>query len=335
MVVAHHATSGWSSKFSRDGTWWGGTSGVDIFFAISGFVMAISYVRETSPSPSRYFIARIIRVAPLYWILTVLMLLKMSLFRLHPGLGDPAANTFTISSVLHSLLFIPMASHPIIMQGWTLNFEMFFYLLFALSLFVGPSGIKRFLVPALALCALLGFLRNDSWPGFTTIMDPLMLEFAGGMAIGIVARSKFKAPLLLSSILGSGSLIFLFTLSRNLTHRIRVVEMGIPALLIVYATVRAEGAFFRLLPRWALELGNASYSLYLVHFFVVIGVVFLFKHMWVSPPEWGVVLASLVLSAALAIAVHRFLEKPITEFLMARIPARTPVPRPQIVGVVE
>ena len=107
-----------------------GNAGVDMFFLISGFVMVyISWQRfgERSASIS-FFTRRIIRIVPLYWLVTTVYVL----------LGH-----HTVHSIVTSYLFIPDTSggpanietiHPVVPQGWTLRYEMFFYLLFGVCI---------------------------------------------------------------------------------------------------------------------------------------------------------------------------------------------------------
>jgi exopolysaccharide production protein ExoZ len=318
MVVAYHASLAWSYKFASDGRWQCGASGVDLFFVISGFVMAISYAGKNSPSAGKYLMGRLIRIVPLYWIMTALVLLKMLMVRFHPEIGTLAKNAApTANSVLHSLLFIPLGSHmqPIISQGWTLNFEMFFYMLLALSLYLG-FGMARFLFPVLAFFAILGLFRSDGWPGFTMLFDPLLMEFAGGMAIGIMAKNKIKPALVLSSILGASGLVCMFVLPLSGFRCARLLEWGVPAMLVVNAAVCLESKLSMALPKFVLAVGDASYSLYLSHEFVIQGVPLLHRHQSAIPPEWRVVAVCLVSSVAASLVLYRLVEKPMTKFLM-------------------
>jgi exopolysaccharide production protein ExoZ len=310
MVVAHHATMEWSVQFaSRDERWWGGASGVDLFFVISGFVMAISYAGKNSTSAGKYLAGRFIRIAPLYWIMTAVMILKI---RMVPSRWN---ETPTVNSVLYSLLFITRGAglHPILGQGWTLNYEMFFYMLLALSLYLG-FGAARFLFPVLASCALVGLFRSDSWPGFTEILDPLLLEFLGGLAIGMLAK-KIKIPVTLSAVLGVAGIVFMFASPRPASHGIRFIEWGIPAILVINAAVMLEGWLSQVLPKFLHAVGDASYSLYLSHILAIQAIFILYRH-HSTPNKWGAAAMCLVASVAVSLVLHRMVEKPMTRFLM-------------------
>lgn len=118
-----------------DGLW-----GVDLFFVISGFIMC----HATARSGRNFFLKRIIRIVPLYWLGTLFIYaLALTLPQL---LNTTTANPVDL---LKSLLFIPFIKGgipvPIVFQGWTLNYEMFFYGLFWISLLVSrrPCRTRR------------------------------------------------------------------------------------------------------------------------------------------------------------------------------------------------
>ena len=126
-------------------------AGVDIFFVISGFIMLVTS-RQTSPA--EFMVRRLIRIVPLYWALTLLvsalLILKPELFR---------TTVVTAPFLIKSLLFIPYANPghggevmPILTPGWSLNFEMFFYLIFCFVL-IFPLG-RRILVSGMVFAAL-------------------------------------------------------------------------------------------------------------------------------------------------------------------------------------
>ena len=136
--------------------YWG--SGVDIFFVISGFIMVHTSAELFGrPGAWRIFLGRrIARIVPLYWLLTSLLLIG-SLFvpqLLNVPIGD-------WQHILASYLFIPSLRggseiRPVMALGWTLNFEMFFYLLFAGAMFLPlRRGMAALAVTLLGL-ALIG-----------------------------------------------------------------------------------------------------------------------------------------------------------------------------------
>src|SRR5829696_2873445 len=127
-----------------------GAAGVDIFFVISGFIMWMTTIGDTPTSKPLPFISRrISRIVPLYWVLTTGIVIV--------GLVRPdllSSTVITVWHVLASFFFIPYPHPadngslvPVLIPGWTLNYEMFFYAIFACSLTVKP----KFRLPLLFL----------------------------------------------------------------------------------------------------------------------------------------------------------------------------------------
>ncbi|RYE36510.1 MAG: acyltransferase, partial [Hyphomicrobiales bacterium] len=175
-VLAFHAASRAGISF------WIGEAGVDLFFLLSGFLM-IAISDETS-RPVSFLKDRIGRIVPTYWIATS-VLLCAGLCGLFPQLAIAPVH------VAMSYLFLPSAhpitgmAWPLLIPGWTLNYEMFFYALFALTMGAGTQMRQVIAVAAIlfGLVALGALVRPDALAArFYT--DPILLEFAGGVMIG-------------------------------------------------------------------------------------------------------------------------------------------------------
>jgi exopolysaccharide production protein ExoZ len=251
-----------------------GAGGVDLFFLISGFVMMrTTRARWHEPTAWRVFLTkRLVRIVPLYWLLTAakiaLVLALPALFRNGSLLPWNAVASF---------LFIPAwdAEHtisPVISAGWTLCFEMFFYALFTLCLFLRREP-RRFLTPILVAAALVGLFRTDGWGAAATLLDPLLLEFAAGIWIGAL-DTQVRRP---ASVVFVGLLAALACAALPLSDLVqatnwpgaRVVLWGIPTAVLLACVVSLESlvAFWRV--RLALLIGDASYSIYLTHVLVL------------------------------------------------------------------
>ena len=159
-----------------------GAAGVDVFFAISGFIMVHVSLRETAAWT--FFRARLIRVAPMYWLCTLLAAAIFGADKLH---------------LIHSLAFWPGPENhafPVIYAGWTLNFEMFFYAIFAAALFL-PFGWRSSSV-VLALIFLVA--AQVMWPGTqpfdSDYINPILLEFIGGILLAEAWRRNCLPGLL-------------------------------------------------------------------------------------------------------------------------------------------
>lgn len=107
-----------------------GAFGIDLFFVISGFVMSLLLTYKTMKSPWKFYIKRIIRIVPLYYLFTTITL---TLTLIKPDLFN--STTFDLLNFFKSLLFIPYIKedgtlHPFLPVGWTLNYEFFLFLHF-------------------------------------------------------------------------------------------------------------------------------------------------------------------------------------------------------------
>ncbi|MFL9829112.1 acyltransferase family protein, partial [Rhodoplanes sp. SY1] len=120
-----------------------GFVGVDLFFAISGFIIFYTVTRS-GVSRGRFLLHRAERIAPIYWCATFAML---ALIIGAPGLFRPRDGWGTLDNVLQSLSFTTFwtGSMPVIYVGWSLEFEVLFYL--AVGLFLGTHVSPWTVVP--------------------------------------------------------------------------------------------------------------------------------------------------------------------------------------------
>ncbi len=239
-----------------------GNIGVDLFFVISGFIMV--WIASDLDTPFSFISKRIQRIAPLYWSATLLM---ASLVFLFPELFKTAV--FSIGHLIKSLLFIPHYSPgqinkvgPLLHPGWTLNYEMYFYSVFALSLCV-PKLYRLVTVFGiiLALFCVSVFWKSQNFAILTFLGNSIVFEFVAGMFIGTLYRSGIRLNKTASFLflLGSAiSYVTLIGLPRGLSN-------GLPALLFFVGFLNLKLP----LARWASKLGDSSYSLYLSHLFVM------------------------------------------------------------------
>lgn len=328
VVLGHSMNYLWRGHGAVPGvlTEFQGAVGVDLFFVISGFVMTISSGRLlTRPHPTRVFLwRRVLRVVPLYWLLTVVKLVILAAL---PRF-DMAARRPSLWNALSSFLFIPSANatgeiRPVITLGWTLNFEMMFYLLFAISL-VWRERFVRALLPLVVLVGAIGLVRGVTWPAWTAGADPIVMEFAAGVGIALLLTRGWMPGVAGSALALGIGVAGLVLIKPDLAAVLRTVFWGIPAALVVLGVVGLERPLRDRLPRWLLLLGSASYAVYLVQTFVFPVVDRLAERargmVGLSPLEIGVavMLGSLGFSAALGLGAHLLIERPLTEMLKRR-----------------
>jgi len=305
MVVAHHVVGAALTYHPQtrylDFFYGWGACGVDIFFVISGFVMV--YTQSHRPkSPLQFFGNRVARIAPTYWAITTLMLL---IFVVHPATFQSVQ--FSAGRALRSFLFVsvPFDGGPLVYVGWTLEYEMLFYVIFAASIFIGNPVWSR-----LACIAAFGVL---ALAGLT-----MPLEFLFGMvAANIVVRFP-KLPIGIPCLLlGVGLLLATIPLGAVDDHT-RFIRWGIPAFLIVLGALYIPQTSSRI----ALYLGAASYSIYLAQIFSISGF-----YKLVSRPLSGMngdilAVACIGASAALGCLVYETVEGP-ADKLIRRYRKRT------------
>ena len=299
-----------------------GHGGVDLFFVISGFIM-VHTTRARPVGPGAFMLNRVTRIAPIYWLITLAV---FCVALAAPGLLQ--ATVADAEQLLESLFFIPFRksnglTQPVLFVGWTLNFEMFFYALFALGLFF-RDRLRGTLAVVLLLLLLVGlgwWLRPDNVvAAFYT--RPIILEFAAGMALAWVAvGARCDGAWGRRAVAAAGAAAFAAvvllpvawpTLSRLVTH-------GAPATIVVACAIVLHNSGVRWSHPWLIGLGNASYSLYLTHPFVTQAAQKVGKAVGLSPAVAVVgALVTLVLVCLVGVGTHLWLEKPLTQLVKQR-----------------
>ena len=297
-------------------------AGVDIFFVISGFIIIHAagplYGR---PGGRRRFMAhRIARLVPLYWLASGLYLaLALAAPSLLSGEGGPPTGRY----VLASFLFWPAARPdgailPLYGLGWTLNYELAFYVLFALALGGGRRAAVACLALAFGLLALLSRLAAPLPVPVAFWAEPIVLEFALGAALGLARAEGVRLPGVVRVGLAAAG-IALLALAPDPDPITRPLAWGGPAVLLVAAAALGRARPGASPPglRWAARLGDASYALYLIHPFALRATREAILRSDAAPALTpGMSLVAMVAVAVLAsLAVHRWIERPLTRWL--------------------
>jgi peptidoglycan/LPS O-acetylase OafA/YrhL len=301
--------------------------GVDLFFVISGFIMAwLTWDRFGAPGmPGRFLLRRAMRIAPPYWFFTTLMAATVVFASSHVRKTALGA-----AQVVASYAFIPWPRisdgklNPLLSQGWTLNYEAFFYVAFAAALF-----FRRGLLGLAAAFLVLAAAHVAVPPGLFVLRfytSPIILEFLAGIALAGLFRRGVRLPLAGALACAISSVVAYVLIYRFVPHfpEGRFLTIGVPAALLAASLILAREPAIDGGVRRFLQLGgDASYTLYLSHTFTVNLVAVAWARIAPAHP-WAGVAVALVAAVVAAILFYRFAERPVTEALHRRLRLRPP-----------
>jgi exopolysaccharide production protein ExoZ len=327
VVFVHLEALGAMAGLPGNATFFG-NSGVDLFFVISGMIMVMTTAggRQT---PLGFLRNRLTRIAPLYWTITFMV------FAI--ALAAPALMQSTTADpvqLLKSLAFVPSPRadgmmFPTVFVGWSLNYEMMFYLLFALGMMLPGRAAGLALTGAVLVAAVAaGQLLHPADPVLRFYAQPVILEFGAGMALGALlprlqVRAAWRWPAAVVGLIAFAVMLGDAAFGRQLD---RAVIFGIPAVVVVASAVIAERAGLKAGQGWVQLLGASSYAMYLTHFFCTQAVVKAAARLHAGP-VLAVALfpVAFLLVVAVGILAHRRLELPLTELgRRCFAPLRTP-----------
>lgn len=238
----------------------------DMFFVISGFI--IFYTTDNESKIKGFLPKRFIRLVPLYWIITIftycILLVKPQL----SIMSEP-----TPEYLIKSLCFIPFVNSkginfPIACIGWTLNYEILFYILFFVSILISFK-YRFWIVSAITLCLFyLGkiFRANNFYLAYWS--DSVILDFIFGTCTYFII---FKFEKILFSKIGKFFCVIIFIASwiwilGSFGNGIeRGFRYGFPSALIFLSSYVLFIDFK--FPKFLILIGNMSYSVYFIEYF--------------------------------------------------------------------
>lgn len=282
-----------------------GRAGVDIFFVLSGVVIAKTAPGMTS---QQFMWRRLRRILPIYFIACV------------PTIGMAMRAGFGWRDALETFLLWPatdVMTKPFLGVAWTLTFEMLFYISAALVLYN-----RRWLYVLAALYAAAFSLRPFG-PVFQVLGNPLVIEFLFGVAIAFYAPmiGRFGLAISLVGFAALASAGYLHIEPRGdamdfLTGKAslpRVFVYGLPSALVVYGfmQIKAQKSV------WT-YLGDASYSLYLFHTYPLMFLLVVWQAVPIQPDL--IVIIGVAVGFLLSLAIHATLERPILKAIPTAAP---------------
>lgn len=318
-VVAFH------TGFSFPGMRQFGSFGVDVFFVISGYIMA-RILDPANNSSDHFFRRRILRIVPPYWFFT--LLLFFAAMKVPQLMGATRA---TGLDLFKSLFFIPFSKgnglvQPLLFLGWSLNAEMFFYVALTIGLLFSKRHATWF-GAAIVLLVVFGCMP------FAAVSDPahfysaeVNLEFLLGILSYYVAKHttsatarRLRVPALLVAISNALLLILVQGVLPAPPHIYgqRVVTLGIPAFLLITSASLLSQAGWDSKAASLVLIGDASYILYLIHPYCEYPLSRLFSrnHPWLNSQSATGAPIGIALSIVLAVIIHLYAERPLVKFL--------------------
>jgi exopolysaccharide production protein ExoZ len=324
-VTTGRDPGGWIEAAAHAMPW---AAGVDIFFVISGFVIvhASAALFARKGGVTLFLRRRLTRIVPLYWALTTLFL-AMAMLQRSAIRGETGGAGYLVASYL----FVPWprpdgVMEPALGLGWTLNYEMFFYLV--LSAFLVLRRTPAVLGAAASLCLLVaaGQTVGLAAPVLRFWSDPMILEFVFGMGIALVVAQGLRLPGWLRLTIIAVAVAALHA-QADMALSVRPLSLGLPGALLVIAAVSVRRPEqMRAGTRLLVRLGDASYAMYLFHPFVMRAFTLLGARIDAHSEASGIAIAisSLVVAQLCALAINAGFERKLTKVLRRRSRAVQP-----------
>ncbi|MCC3410783.1 MAG: acyltransferase [Microcoleus sp. PH2017_29_MFU_D_A] len=312
-----------------------GWSGVDYFFVLSGFIMV--YVHRSAIGKKdqlkSFLVKRCVRIYPIYWIITLTVVF---FFLLIPGFAN--AQDLSLDKIILSLLLIPQYGKPILDVGWTLVYEIYFYVLFSIAIWLKPKQS----VPLLSAWLFVTFLHfskvvtfPDAFFLLNLVFGNMNLEFVlGGLAAYIVLKYNNKITnyrWILFGIANLGYVILgLFVAWGNIEFD-RIKTFAVLAAILIVAATSIDLKDSPRLPYLLIFLGDASYSIFLLHSPVISATTKIVQKANLGKYFDGFFAPAMVALFAVVVGCifYSFIEKPLTVYLRKNIVEKMFLPKAQ------
>ncbi len=301
-----------------------GAYGVDFFFVLSGFIILYAHYNDIGRANlTSYFKKRFIRIYPTYWVIVIPLI---PLLFLSPTIGAQGTET-EISVLVKSVLLIPNDTPPILGVAWTLTHEIFFYLVFGLTLLNLKPKYSIPLVISWAIISMASFAGLIHFNNFfylDFIFSKFNLEFILGMAAAyLFIRYSFRFPwlLVISGIIGF--IIAGINGEFEILPVDRVITYGFSSFLLILGAARMdlESKKKTKIPNIFLYLGNASYSIYLTHYpaIIVWSKISILLRLEKMINENVLMIIIALASLGVGCVFHSVLEKPLLNFIRIKM----------------
>ncbi|HEY9295199.1 MAG TPA: acyltransferase [Phormidium sp.] len=303
-----------------------GWSGVDYFFVLSGFIMV--YVHRSAIGKKdqlkSFLVKRAVRIYPIYWIITLTL---GCLFLVIPGFANN--QDLSLGHVIASLLLIPQKDPHfkdkfILEVGWTLIYEIYFYLLFSIAIWLKPKHSVPIL-SAWLLVTILHYRKIIKFPQefflLETVFGDMNLEFVLGCMAGYIVikyNNKIgKYRWILFGIANLGYVILEMLAAWGKLETGRIPTFGVLAALLIIAATSIDLKDSPKIPALLIFLGDASYSIFLTHMPVISAITKILQKTNLGKYYDGFFAPALLALFAVVFGCifYSLIEKPLTVFL--------------------
>lgn len=322
-----------------------GACGVDLFFVLSGFIMAHLLDKPGAMSASMFLKRRFIRVIPYFWLISATYIFVMTIF----------GQSFTVGQWIGSVTIFPLGNPghyetPALFVGWSLAFELSFYGVAALAVAIGRTSQARtaLLSASVSVCALIGLYVAPTHDLIAIPFNAIWLEFMFGIIVQMLWRDHAgrmgtraatmlifsgSAVMAASALFGYPFQVEAKAVVNGESGALRSLLWGLPSAtltlgVIVHSAKANAGHYYDLVRNWLIHLGDASYSLYLTHMILLMSAQYLLPGM----PGMSDIIILLLMAGCVqfALLVYDYLERPMLSAMGSRFFSRSPIAMPVV-----
>lgn len=240
-------------------------AGVSLFFCISAFLMMYTTQKGAS---SHYILKRLIRIVPLYWIMTVFTFAAMQVI--------PSISTGGTPEFIKSLFFIPYVRHalksadvvrPMVSPAWTLFYDVYFTFIFGLCMRISHKFRGILAAVACTMLLMIQYRFSPEHPFLFVLAQPWWISFVVGIGVFYALRSVWNKNVttrrqILLGVLAAIALVLMFLSDLNIYRN--AVLSGVALFSLVLAFKKQA------MPKAINHLGKISFSFYMIHYYVIL-----------------------------------------------------------------